>query len=47
VVNGLPIASREVPADGREHQLEFPVPIARSSWIALREFPQLHTIPSP
>ena len=45
VVNGLPIASREVPADGREHQLEFPVPIARSSWIALREFPQLHTNP--
>jgi hypothetical protein len=45
VVNGLPVASREVPADGREHQLEFPVSIERSSWIALRQFPQLHTNP--
>jgi hypothetical protein len=45
VVNGVPVASREVPADGREHSLEFSVPIERSSWIALREFPQLHTNP--
>jgi hypothetical protein len=45
VVNGVPLASREVPADGREHPLEFSVPIERSSWIALREFPQLHTNP--
>ena len=45
VVNGSPVASREVPADGREHQLEFPVAIERSSWIALRQFPQLHTNP--
>ena len=45
VVNGVPVASREVPADGREHHLELSVPIERSSWIALREFPQLHTNP--
>jgi hypothetical protein len=45
VVNGHPVASREVAADGREHALEFSVPIERSSWIALRQFPQLHTNP--
>jgi hypothetical protein len=45
VVNGRPVASREVPADGREHAVEFAVPVERSSWIALRQFPQLHTNP--
>jgi len=45
VVNGRVAASREVPADGREHSVRFPVPIERSSWVALREFPQLHTNP--
>jgi hypothetical protein len=45
VVNGKPVASRHVPADGREHDLEFRVPIDRSSWVALRHFPQLHTNP--
>lgn len=45
VVNGEVVARREVPADGREHALEFSVPIARSSWVALRQFPQLHTNP--
>lgn len=45
VVNGKPVASQQVPADGREHDLEFRVPVARSSWVALRQFPQLHTNP--
>jgi hypothetical protein len=45
VVNGHAVASREVLADGREHALEFAIPIERSSWVALREFPQLHTNP--
>jgi hypothetical protein len=45
VVNGRVVADREVPADGREHALEFTVPIERSSWVALRQFPQLHTNP--
>jgi hypothetical protein len=45
VVNGYAVASREVPADGREHRVEFTIPIERSSWIALRQFPQLHTNP--
>ena len=45
VVNGLPVASKKVPADGRQHSVEFEVPIARSSWVALRQFPQFHTNP--
>ena len=36
VVNGRAVASREVPADGREHALEFSVDVDRSSWIAVR-----------
>ena len=45
IVNGRPIASEEVPADGRPHDLQFRVKIDRSSWVALRQFPQLHTNP--
>ncbi len=45
VRNGRAVASREVSADGREHVLEFEIPVERSSWVALREFPQLHTNP--
>ena len=45
VVNGRPVASARVPADGKIHPLRFRVPIARSSWVALRQFPQLHTNP--
>jgi hypothetical protein len=45
VVNGRAVASQEVPADGREHAVEFSVPIERSSWVALRQFPELHTNP--
>jgi hypothetical protein len=45
VVNGRVAASREVPADGREHPVEFSVTVERSGWIALRQFPQLHTNP--
>jgi hypothetical protein len=45
VVNGVPVAAREVPADDQPHDVEFTAEIARSSWVALREFPQLHTNP--
>lgn len=44
-VNGRAVASKEVPADDQLHELEFPIEISQSSWIALREFPQLHTNP--
>jgi hypothetical protein len=43
VVNGRAVAFREVAADDEIHELEFRVPIERSSWVALRHFPQLHT----
>ena len=45
VVNGVAVASKEVPADNRVHELTFEVPLERSSWVALRHFPQLHTNP--
>jgi hypothetical protein len=45
VVNGRAVASREVPADGRQHAFEFSVPVDRSSWVAIRQFPELHTNP--
>lgn len=45
IVNGRAVAEREVPADGREHEVEFKIGLNRSSWVALRQFPQLHTNP--
>ncbi|HEX4610277.1 MAG TPA: CehA/McbA family metallohydrolase, partial [Urbifossiella sp.] len=45
VVNGRVAATKEVPADGAAHDLTFDVDVARSSWVALRQFPQLHTNP--
>jgi hypothetical protein len=45
VVNGRAVASRNVEADGKAHELQFDVPITNSSWVALRHFPQLHTNP--
>ena len=45
VVNGQAVASKRVPADGEAHALEFQVRIERSSWVAVRHFPQMHTNP--
>jgi hypothetical protein len=45
VANGKPVATKEVLADGQIHDLEFEIQIDQSSWVALREFPQLHTNP--
>ena len=45
VVNGQVAAKKIVPADGKIHDLQFKVGINRSSWVALRHFPQLHTNP--
>ena len=45
VINGVAKASAKVPADGKIHDLQFPIEIDRSSWVALRQFPQLHTNP--
>jgi hypothetical protein len=45
VVNGRPAASVGVPADGKVHSLRWRVSINRSSWVALRQLPELHTNP--
>jgi hypothetical protein len=45
IVNGQVAAKQEVPADDEPHGLAFEVPIERSSWVALRQFPQMHTNP--
>jgi len=45
VVNGRVAASIGVPADGAIHELQFTVPVEQSSWVALRQFPQMHTNP--
>ncbi|KAA0137960.1 hypothetical protein FYZ48_14915 [Gimesia chilikensis] len=45
VRNGEVVARKKVPADGQVHDLKFTVPVLQSSWIALRQFPQLHTNP--
>ncbi|MFO0848510.1 MAG: CehA/McbA family metallohydrolase [Gemmataceae bacterium] len=45
IVNGQVAATKEVPADDQPHDLTFTVPVAKSSWVALRQFPQLHTNP--
>jgi hypothetical protein len=45
VLNGQPVARATVQADDQIHDLKFTAPIERSSWVALRQFPQLHTNP--
>ncbi len=45
LVNGYPVARREITADGSELKVSFDVPIERSSWIALRILPSSHTNP--
>jgi hypothetical protein len=45
IVNGKVAGVMRVPADGKIHDIQFEVPIDRSSWVALRQFPQLHTNP--
>jgi hypothetical protein len=45
VVNGQVVSSKQVPADSQPHELEFSAEIDRSSWVAVRHFPQMHTNP--
>lgn len=45
IVNGRPVARRTIPADGATRDLQFDVPIERSSWVALRILPSSHTNP--
>lgn len=45
VVNGEPVARRQIVADGTIRKLNFDVPITKSSWIAVRILPSSHTDP--
>ena len=45
IVNGSPVARQTLVADGTLRDLTFDVPIARSSWIAVRILPSSHTNP--
>jgi len=45
IVNGKPVATREIEADGGLQSLEIPLEIRQSSWVAVRIFPSVHTNP--
>ncbi|MCB1019799.1 MAG: CehA/McbA family metallohydrolase [Bryobacterales bacterium] len=45
VVNGKPVAVKNVVADGQVRDVEFEVPIERSSWVAARVLYSSHTNP--
>ncbi len=45
VVNGYPVARKEIVADGRMEDVTFDVPITKSSWVALRILQSSHTNP--
>jgi hypothetical protein len=45
LVNGIPVATQELLADGNEQPIEFDVPLERSSWVALRIQRSVHTQP--
>ena len=45
IVNGEVVAAETITADGRMRDLTFWVPIAKSSWVAVRILPSSHTNP--
>jgi len=45
VVNGQPVAKKNLLADGSVRELAFEIPLERSSWAALRIYPSAHTNP--
>jgi hypothetical protein len=45
VVNGRPVAKKNILADGSVRDVTFEVPIEHSSWVALRIYPSAHTNP--
>jgi hypothetical protein len=45
IVNGKAVASKDVPADYKPHDIEFSVPLDKSSWVAIRHMPTMHTNP--
>lgn len=45
VVNGLTVAATEIVADGTEQDVVFDIELQRSSWVAVRILPSMHTQP--
>ncbi len=45
IVNGYPVAKKEIVADGSTQSLSFDVDIPQSSWVAVRILPSVHTNP--
>ncbi|HEV3165263.1 MAG TPA: CehA/McbA family metallohydrolase, partial [Isosphaeraceae bacterium] len=45
IVNGMAVDKQEIEADGSMHDVQFKVPIQKSSWVALRIYPSSHTNP--
>lgn len=45
IVNGFPVATRKVKADGKQKKIQFDHEIGKSSWVAMRVFPRAHTNP--
>jgi hypothetical protein len=45
IVNGYPVANQVIEADGKVRDLEFNLPVKKSSWVALRILPSSHTNP--
>ncbi|MEM6414838.1 MAG: CehA/McbA family metallohydrolase [Pseudomonadota bacterium] len=45
IINGLPVLTKAVLADGKLRDFQFTIPIERSSWVALRILPSGHTNP--
>ncbi|MBO0931622.1 CehA/McbA family metallohydrolase [Fibrella sp. HMF5036] len=45
IVNGFPVDTAEIVADGKLTDVRFSYPISRSSWVALRVYPGAHTNP--
>lgn len=45
IVNGFPVAQKEIEANGNWNELQFDYKIEKSSWLALRVHPSAHTNP--
>jgi hypothetical protein len=45
IVNDHPVARQEIVADGETRPLSFEIDVPKSSWIAVRIFPSVHTNP--
>jgi hypothetical protein len=45
IVNAYPVAKQDIVADGSLQEISLEVPVERSSWVALRIYPNAHTNP--